>query len=495
MEERYIAAVDLGSTKIAITVARISGEDIQVLYYKERPSDGIINSAVKIVERLKTQVKLAIQEAEDALMIKVMQVVIGLPCNEVHQEVAQAKVQRSDPDASITAEEVESLKSLAQDNYPLSDTQSEAIYGAIAQWFSDDDSFQIIEEDIIGVPSRNFEGNFKIFIGKKRPLAMTDRVFNDLGIAIARKYFTPGTISKAVLSQEEMQNGVALIDFGGGVTSVTIYKDSILRYYASIPFGGKVITNDIRTECSISESLAENIKKAFGACMPDRLLNLEEKIIQIEGDEMEGYKQIPVKYLSEIITARAREIVDAILYEIQRSGLADNLRNGIVITGGGANLANLSILIKEMSGYNVRLGLPRHLFSTAGCSDAYSTSAANAIGMVIAAKADGMLNCVEEPQIETDDEEEEIIENGPVIPEDAPEGTETPIFTEEEVPVEKVEKKTKKTKTPKKPKGPGFLDVIWKKYTGNMSTITGNVSTILGNLYDSAQQEIKNDNT
>lgn len=480
MDERYIAAVDLGSSKIALTVAKIEGEDIQILYYKERPSFGIRNSAVFNPQKSSAPIREAIAEAENELKIKIMQVVVGLPRCDIRQEISQATVERTNPDESITSEEVESLKSMAQDSYPLENPDKEELYGAIAQSFSDDENFQLIESDIIGVISRSLEGNFKLFIGKKSAVKTIDKVFNDIGVAIARKYFTPASAAKAVLTNDEMENGVALIDFGGGATSVTIYQGKIMRYYASIPFGGKVITSDIRTECSISEDLAENIKMAYGACMPDKLQTLGEKIIQIESDNYENFKQIPVKYLSEIITCRIKEIIDAMLYEIQRSGLADNLRNGIVITGGGANLGNISTYIKDLSGYNVRTGFPRHRFLASGFNNVYTTSSTTSLGMILSAKEDKHLNCIEYPEtvstmggftIEGKDSEhtsttaEQHIDTeiNTHIENSEEEEVQTNLFGEKDTVQEKSHKEEKK----KKEKKPG-LSVIWKKFVGDL---------------------------
>ena len=494
MEERYIAAVDMGTGKIALTVAKISGDDVDIVYYKERPSDGIRNSAVFNPGKAEGPIREAIAEAEEELKIKIMQVVVGLPRCDVRQEIAQARVERTNPDESITREEVENLKAIAQDEYPLGDPDKDILYGAVAQSFSDDENFQLIENDIIGVISQNFEGNFKLFIGKKGAVRTIDKIFNDLGIAIARKYFTPSAQAKAVLTEDEMNGGVALVDFGAGATSVTIYQGKILRYYAAIPYGGKIITEDIRSECGISPRLAENIKYAFGACMPEKLLTLGEKTIQIEGGETEGFKQIPVKYLSEIITARVKEILDAVLYEIQQSGLADNLRHGMVITGGGAKLANLVSYIKEVSGYNVRTGKARRKFSAEGIQGIFDPAATTSVGMILSAKEDGLLSCVDpvqekvrhgfsfpfwndepaaEPVAEPDPEpvewEDEPVEE-PAIPENAEEGAGAELFTEEEAPVikKKKEKKVKPPKEPKEPRAPrparpNPIKVTWSK--------------------------------
>lgn len=393
MEERYIAAVDLGSSKIALTVSKVTGEDVQILFYKEVPSSGIRNSSIYNHKKVLDPLSALVGEAESELGMKIMQTVVGLPKCDIIQQTRQASAIRTNPDDNITRQEIDMLKSLAQEDCPLNDPEKDELYGAVAQSFSSDDDFQVVEEDIIGMISERIEGNFRLFIGKKSAVKNIDKVFNSLGIAIARKYFIPGTLGRALLTEDEMDSGVALIDLGAGSTSVTIYKDKILRYYSSIPFGGKTISNDIRSECTISETLAENIKRGFGACMPDRLTSLSDKIIQIESEMSYERKQIPVKYLSEIITARVTEIVNAILYYIDRSGYADSLRSGVVITGGGANLINIANLIRSLSGYTVRTGTPRHLFSASGCEGATTVSAAASIGMILAAKKDNIPSC------------------------------------------------------------------------------------------------------
>ena len=210
----------------------------------------------------------------------------------------------------------------------------------------------------------------------------------------SEKYFTADTTAKAVLNASEMENGVALIDFGAGCTSVSIYYGQIMRHYASIPFGGNSITNDIKGEAQISEKLAENIKLAFGACMPDKLQSLSEKVIQIRCNSSEGDKSLSVKYLSEIITARVEEIIMAILYEIEQSGFADMLRSGIVVTGGAAQCANICNFINDISGYKVRTGYPKHLFSHQGCEGLTDTTAATSIGLLLAAKNSANVNCI-----------------------------------------------------------------------------------------------------
>ena len=393
MEEKNIVAIDLGTSKIALTVAKVNGNDVQIAYYKEMPSAGIKYSSVWNINQATDPLSRIIRDAEEALDIKITQAVIGMPKYPVRQESNSAIVKDRGEDTDITAEAIADLKSYAEDSYPLDDPAKEAIYGAVAQSFSDGEYFQIIENDIIGMASDTLEGNFKIFIGKKSDLKKIDSVMTKTGIAARKKYFTADTTAKAVLTDAEMENGVALIDFGGGSTSVSIYHGNIMRHYASIPFGGKNITDDIKSECQISERLAENIKLAYGACMPEKLQNLGDKIIHIKSDNGEADKKLPVKYLSEVITARVEEIMMAILYEIQQSGFADKLMSGIVVTGGCAQTANLGNFIFDLSGYRVRTGYPRHLFSFQGCEGIMEASASTSIGLIMAAKEDKTLNC------------------------------------------------------------------------------------------------------
>ncbi len=483
MTDKHIVAIDLGTSKLALTVAKVTGNDVQIVYYKESPTPaaGIRYSSIFNPTITADALGTAIKEAEEELGIKITQAVVGMPKYPVRQETGTSQITDRGFDTDITAEDIIELKNFAQD-YPFKDEQKEAIYGAVAQSFSDGENFQIIENDIIGMTSDVLEGNFKIFIGKKNDLGKIDTVLKKAGICAVRKYLTADSTAKSVLNYSEMENGVALIDFGAGCTSVSIYHGNIMRHYASIPFGGKNITDDIKSECQIPEKLAENIKLAFGACMPEKLQNLSEKIIHIRSNSAEPDKQLPVKYLSEIITARVEEIMMAILYEIQNSGFADKLRSGIVITGGGAQIANLGNFIYDISGYRVRTGYPKKLFSYHGCESIAETTATTSIGLILAAKEESELNCalakedsaghvtVEYPsfsvQVEATQEEEPVRDT---------------LFDVEEMDKVESADKTKKNKTEKgiKPKKP----VKW----------TNRFTSWVGGLYDQVSQDIENE--
>ena len=473
-EEKYIASIDLGSSKFGLCVARVNGDDIQIVYYKETPSDGIRASMITNPMKASERLKQAVKEAEDELMIHILQVVVGMPRSEVTQVTASGRIERTNPEEYITAEEVQALKSIALETYPLPNPDKQIMYGAVAQSFSIDDEIQLVENEVVGTLSSALEGNFKVFIGKRSATVSLDKIFNQLGIAVAKKYFLPDVVARTVLSPAEMAAGVAMVDVGAGVTSIAIYQGGIMRHYASIPFGGKTITNDIRTECSITDDLAEKIKKRFGACMPGKLASLSEKVLQIRLTE--PYKEVPVRYISEIIDCRCREIIEAILYYLQESGLQNAIRGGVVVTGGSAELANFITLFKEMSGYDVRKGYPRYMFSASVGSGVYSTAATSAIGMVLAAKDDHLPDCVnvpEKPEEEEETIEVEVTDETPGlnnITDEELEGGQTGNLLSPEEFGEAVEKKKKeprkkKVKVPKEKK-PTFLSIAWKTVKG-----------------------------
>ena len=468
--DRHIVAIDLGSSKISVTVAKVNGEDIQVIYYKETPSTGVRYSSIFNDLHARKALEKAVHDAEMELDIKITQAVVGMPKFPIRQESGNATFPDRGEDAEITEEDIADMKRFAQSLYPIEDDSKEAIYGSVAQSFSDGENFQIIEEDIIGMSSNTLEGNFKIFIGKKGNLNKIDSVMNKAGVVPMRKYFTAESTARAVLRESEMESGVALIDFGGGCTSVSIYQGKIMRHFASIPFGGKNITNDIKSECQISERLAENIKLEFGACMPEKLLSLSDKILDIRSSGSDSNKQLSVKYLSEIITARVEEIMMAILYEIEQSGFADSLRSGIVVTGGAAQTANLANLIYDISGFKVRIGYPQKTFSCEGCDGLAETSAATAIGLIMSSINDPSINCARMNESVAETEVEEI---GVVGNDQQPQGS---LFKEDEI--EKVTPEPAPRQARKEKKMPGFITRCF-----------GSMTTKFDNIFDALDEE------
>lgn len=479
--EKYIVAADLGTAKMSLIVVKVNGFDTQVVYYKEIASAGVRYSGVCSMSQAHAPLDVLIKGAETALNIKINHVIIGMPKFPIRQETNSGKLMDRGEDTEITAEDIENIKKFAQDNYRLINEDKEAVYGAIAQSFSDSENFQAKEEDIIGMASDVIEGHFNIFIGRKKELRNADSLLAKSDTSAIKKYFTAHTTAKLVLTESEMDNGVVHVDMGGGVTSVSIYVDGIMRHYASIPFGGKSITSDIKSELQITERLAENIKLAFGACMSDKLQNMSEKVLYIEDTLTHMEKQVPVKYLSDIITARVEELIEAVLYIIKSSGFENDIRCGIVLTGGVAKTVNLRTLIQEMSGYHTRIGRPMVQLSAEGIEGTEDVAAATVLGLVMEAINENIPSCA----IDLDDdttvevEVEEVIEVPQVIEVQEVKPVVEPKAEAKEEPKEEPKEEAKEEASKKEEKDKwGIFKMAW----GKAKKVTSNVTNIIENL-------------
>ena len=382
MENKYIVTIDLGTCKLGVSVARNGkGGNPEIISYREYPSDGISHGKVINPTRLGSALKDAIEETERVMGIRISRVAASLQKCDVRQVEETVNIVLGEGHC-ISDDDIKGLDSMVWDKVSASLETGEEVIGEIAQCFNTGEERGISIHNITGMMGESLEGKYKVFVGRKTNHNNIDTAFKIAGIDLVPAIFEPQKTGESILTATELHGGVALFDMGAGASSVSIFSDGVLRYYGAIPFGGCNITSDIRDVCGISEHLAENIKKGYGGCMPDRLSLLGEKTIRIN-DKVSGSKiEVTAKYLSEIVTARAREIVEALLYLIQESGYADRIKYGITITGGGALLLNMAQMIKEMSGYSVRLGAPSQTRIEA-TSDFYTAGAGTSAGLVM----------------------------------------------------------------------------------------------------------------
>lgn len=418
-KEKHIIALDLGTSKIAVAVAKIEGRDTQIVYYRETPSEGIGRSYIQNERNASKKVAEAIAEANDSLGLKIQSVIVSLPKYYIRQENVNVSI-LTENDGEVDDRILDTLMDMASKSAHTE--EDEDVVLTSPQSYSDGDDFQIPEEDIIGRCCDKLEGHYKILIGKKQSVNRLKGTMQKANLQVTAGKFQALAAAKAVLTETDIDNGVALVDLGAGATTVSIFKHGVLRHYGAIPFGGKTITGDIRQECGISEALAENIKKGYGVCCPEKLHNLSDTILQIRSEGGYDDKQVEVKTLSAIITARMAEIINAVLYEIQVSGLANGLRNGIVLTGGGANLTNCCQLFEDMSGISVRRGYPEKARRYCATSEARGTSAATCLGMILDSMDSDLYNKVLEEPVKPAAKPEEP-KNGP---KDEPETPEVP---------------------------------------------------------------------
>ena len=441
MENKHIVAIDAGSSKISIAVGFEADNGFRIMYYRALPSAGIHQGRIQNAQQASEVIQELIGGVKEELGLVVNQAVVNVPSYPILQRNAKSSLERED-DTMVQEQEIDMLEMQACDQVLKQEDEKVgmSIYRCVSQSFSDGADFPIGKDDIIGRFTDHIEGYYEVFLGNSRQLANIDNTLGLQDLIAARRLFMPECVAKMVLDPTDVENGVALVDIGGDVTSVSIFTGGILRYYDSIPFGGRSVTMDIRNECGLTESLAENIKKAYGICCPDKLLSMSDKFLRIKQRDSTRTKEVGVKYLSEIVTARMKEIFNAVLYIIQQSQLADELGSGIVLTGGGSMLTNCSKLLNEMSGYNVRVGrigkrfasLPKELQlpSTAGCLGLLYAGRGLSKVWFVTDPEDPRFNAIENDSAE-EKEEEKPVETAPVQEEKVMEETEETVTLEE----------------------------------------------------------------
>jgi cell division protein FtsA len=258
----------------------------------------------------------------------------------------------------------------------------EEIIHVLPQEFKIDGQSDIKEP--IGMYGGRLESSFHVVVGQASSIRNVGRCVQSSGIELSGLTLEPLASSDAVLSQEEKEAGVALIDIGGGTTDLAIFKDGIIRHTAVIPFGGNVITEDIKEGCSIIEKQAELLKVKFGSAWPGE--NKDNEIVSIPGLRGREPKEISLKNLSKIIHARVVEIIEQVFTEIKLYGHEDprkKLIAGIVLTGGGAQLQHIKQLVEYITGMDTRIGYPNEHLAGNSSEELSSPLYATAVGLMM----------------------------------------------------------------------------------------------------------------
>lgn len=431
MEEKKIVTIDLGTQKLGVSVSTpMADGSASLLAYSEFASAGINRGRISNPSRLSAALRQALDCTENYLSTHIVQVGVNLQKYDIRQKEVTMSASYEDGH-SIAAEDMENLEGLAWDQAKI-DNPSEEIVGLVAQSFDVEDDINIRQKDVVGMMGNRLTGHYKVFSAKSNVYLQIDKAFKDAGIDKVRAAFVPHRAGISVLTPGEMEGGVAVFDLGAGASSVSVFYGGALRHYGAVPFGGNSVTADIQNLCGIDENLAENIKMGYGGCMPDKLESLGEKTIKIH-DTASGNKiEITAKYLSEIITARMREIIDALLYELQLSGYADKLKNGIVVVGGGANMLNICHLIKAMSGYNAKVGTPSRTLIKGEFAQFHTASTASSAGLIMEFIGKNGLKCTEEVEETPQEPVEEVAPAAAAVAEPEPEVSLADLFSHEQ---------------------------------------------------------------
>ncbi|PZW41402.1 cell division protein FtsA [Mesonia algae] len=381
MEEKDIAVgLDIGTTKIVAMIGRQNEYGkVEILGIGKSKSLGVHRGVVNNITQTIQSIQQAVQEAEADSGVKIEDVVVGIAGQHIRSLQHSDYITRNNSDEVISDKDIDIL---CNQVHKLVMLPGEEIIHVLPQEYKVDGQAEITEP--IGMYGGRLEANFHVVVGQISSIRNIGRCVKSSGLELAGVTLEPLASANAVLSQEEKEAGVALIDIGGGTTDLAIFKDGIIRHTAVIPFGGNVITEDIKEGCSIIEKQAELLKVKFGSAWPGE--NKDNEIVSIPGLRGREPKEITLKNLSKVIHFRVVEIIEQVYLEIKNYGHEEQKKKliaGIVITGGGAQLKHLKQLVEYITGMDTRIGYPNeHL---AGNSDEETTSPmyATAVGLVL----------------------------------------------------------------------------------------------------------------
>ena len=349
-KEQVISAIDIGTTKIVAIICKINEQGkFDVLGMGQAPSSGVKRGVVIHIEDTVKAINMAKNEAEEQAGVRMHEVYVGIAGQHI-------KSMKNRNHKYIEGEEItdEDVNYLTEQMKKTPVDPGEQILHVMPQSYIVDK-----EEDVprpVGMSGRVLEANFHLVIGKIASAKNITKCIDRTGMQVKELILEPLASSAAVLTEDELEAGVALVDIGGGTTDVAVFYNKIVGHTAVIPFGGNVITNDIKEGCSILLRHAEALKTQFGSAMGDTAP--EEKVVTIPGISGREAREISFKNLAYIIQARMEEILEAVIFEIENSGYQEKLSAGIVITGGGSLLRDLPQMVKFKTGYDVRLGYP-----------------------------------------------------------------------------------------------------------------------------------------
>lgn len=375
--DKIVVGLDIGTTKICALVGRKNEfGKLEILGMGKAISEGVVRGIVSNIDKTVDAIKKAIKMAEEQSGINIGVVNVGIAGQHVKSLQHNGSITRNSTENEITVDDVNRL---TNDMYRLVTKPGDEIIHVMPQDYKVDYEEGII--DPVGMSGVRLEGNFHIITAQSNAINNINKCVNRAGLEIESLILEPLASSMSVLSQEEKEAGVALIDIGGGTTDLAIFKDNIIRHAAVLPFGGHIITSDIKQGCMVMQNQAEQLKVKFGKAIADEAS--ENEIVSIPGLRDRSPKEISLKNLAYIIEARMEEIIELVYSEIVRSGYANSLTAGIVITGGGAQLQNLVQLVEYLTGLDARIGYPNEHLGKSKIDAVKSPMYATSVGLVL----------------------------------------------------------------------------------------------------------------
>lgn len=377
MEDKIIVGLDIGTTKICAIVGKKNEYGkLEILGMGKAVSDGVIRGIVTNIDKTVRAIEKAIAEASEQSGIDIGVVNVGIAGQHIKSAVHHGGITREDSEGEIT---IEDLARLNSDMHRIVTPPGSEIIHVMPQDYIVDYEDGIM--DPVGMTGVKLEADFHIITAQTNAINNINKCVKKAGLQIENLILEPLASSLSVLSDEEKEAGVCLVDIGGGTTDVAVFYDNIIRHTAVIPFGGNIITSDIKQGCMVMEHQAELLKTKFGKAISEEASPNE--IVSIPGLRNRPPKEISIKNLAHIIEARMEEIIELVHTEIISSGYNKKLAAGIVVTGGGSQLTNLSQLFEYMTGLDARIGYPNEHLGRSKVDAAKSPMFATTVGLVL----------------------------------------------------------------------------------------------------------------
>ena len=347
-----VVGLDIGTTKICAIVGRRSKDNtVEILGIGKAESAGVTRGVVSNIDKTVQGITQAIEIAAAQSNVEIRVVNVGIAGQHIKSLQHRGLITRRDLNREINRKDIEKL---IEDMYNLVMPPGEEIIHVLPQEFTVDNEPGI--KDPIGMAGVRLEANFHIISGQVTAVKNIVKCVTKAGLESHELILEPLASSEAVLTEEEKEAGVVLVDIGGGTTDLAIFHEGIIRHTAVIPFGGNSVTEDIREGCSVMRNIAEMLKTRFGSALAEE--NKDNEIVCVPGLRGRESKEISVKNLAYVIQARMEEIIEHVYYEIKTSGYEKKMIGGIVITGGGADLKHLPQLVEYVTGLDCRIGYP-----------------------------------------------------------------------------------------------------------------------------------------
>ncbi|MCW3104545.1 MAG: ftsA [Bacteroidetes bacterium] len=371
-----VVGLDIGTTKIVAIVGRRNEfGKIEILGMGKSESYGVARGVVQNIDQTVQAIRAAVADAENKSGVDIKVVNVGIAGQHIKSMQHRGIKTRSSIEEEISQKDIDAL---IDDMFKLVMQPGEEIIHVLPQEYIIDNEQGI--KNPIGMSGIRLEANFHIITGQIAAARNIYKCVHKANLEASGLTLEPLASADAVLSLEEKEAGVVLVDIGGGTTDVAIFQDGIIRHTAVIPFGGNVITEDIKEGCTIIKSQAELLKIKFGSALASE--NQENEIVSIPGLRGRPHKEISVRNLSAIIQARMEEIVEHVYYEIKNSGYEKKLIAGIVVTGGGAQLKHVTQLVEYITGMDTRIGYPNEHLAK-GTEDVTLPMFATSVGLVM----------------------------------------------------------------------------------------------------------------